>query len=97
MFALALLLGLSVSGAAEAGCLSGGQARSVVASGAVMGPGQIVAGLARQAGVRVMDAVLCERGGAYVYQLTILTGAGTVRNIVVDAQSGTLLAGSLNQ
>lgn len=83
---LPLLAALLVADAqaAEARCLSPGEAQALVGRGAV----QRMSAIARVVGGEIVNAQLCDGGGLLVYQLSVMREGGRVENVVVDATSG---------
>ena len=75
-----LLLTLSMVQPAHAACLSQSQARQAVASGKAAPLGSV----AGRAGGEIVKAQLCQRGGGYVYVLSVLKG-GKVTKVTVNA------------
>jgi uncharacterized membrane protein YkoI len=74
------------------GCLSAAQTRAAVQNGQVAPLGQILAGVRAAApGKIVSTPQLCQFGGQYVYQVTVLKGNGQVTRLTVDAASGSIL------
>jgi uncharacterized membrane protein YkoI len=85
-----LLIPLSAP-VAQADCLSQGEMREVVASGAVVAPaGATRAAQAQSPGAEVTRVLLCRRGGGYVYEITLLQRDGRVVSVTVDGTSGQL-------
>lgn len=87
---LAMILVPLAAPQAQANCLSQGEMREVVASGAVVSP--VVATRAAQSaypGAQVTSVDLCA-GGGYVYQLTLILRDGRVARVAVDGVSGGL-------
>lgn len=83
-FLLALTLSIAAVEAAGAACLSPGEQRAAVQSGAAVRPatvqGQVQGELVR------LD--LCEEGGRLIYVATVLMPGGQVDRVVFDARSG---------
>lgn len=77
----------TLAGAAEAACLSSGEARKRVAAGEAMRLGAV----AGQVDGEVLDAKLCEGGGGLVWRVTVMRDGGEVVVVVVDAASGEIL------
>ena len=73
--------------AAEAACLSAGEARQAVAAGEALRLGAV----ARSVGGDILDAQLCERGGQLVYRLSVMVDGGRVTTVLVDARSGQVM------
>jgi uncharacterized membrane protein YkoI len=91
VLALASLLLLTSAPAAQADCLSQGEMREVVASGAVVGAvGATRAAQSQHAGAEVTRVQLCRRGGGYVYEITLLLRDGRMASVTVDAATGQL-------
>lgn len=87
---LAMILVPLAAAPAQANCLSQGEMREIVASGAVISP--VVATRAAQGaypGAQVTSVDLCVAGG-YVYQLTLILRDGRVARVSVDGASGAL-------
>ncbi len=85
-----LLIPLGVPAAQES-CLSQGEMREVVASGAVVAP--VAATRAAQAqspGAEVTRVDLCRAGGGFVYSVTMLQRDGRVVRVTVDGSSGSV-------
>lgn len=92
LLAAGLVVGLPVGAPAQGACLSGAQARALVASGQVLPLSAVVAGLTRGGTrIEVVDAALCPRGGGHVYRLTVLGPGGRVGHMTVDARTGQTL------
>jgi hypothetical protein len=85
---------LVAAGPAQAACVGGGKARSLVSSGEVQPLGSIVASLRQQSRFEIVGGELCERNGGYVYRLKVLGPRGKVGNVTVDARSGRMLGGA---
>ncbi|MGX1099946.1 PepSY domain-containing protein [Amorphus sp. MBR-141] len=83
-FLLALSLSIAAVQTAAAACLSPGEQRDAVQSGAAVRPaavqGQVQGELVR------LD--LCQDGGRLVYVATVLMPGGQVDRVVFDARSG---------
>ncbi|SCZ24334.1 PepSY domain-containing protein [Afifella marina] len=79
-----LLLSLLVAGEAAAACLGPGEARQVVASGQAVPLSQAL----RRAGIsgEVVDVKLCEAGGGYVYQASVLGPDGRLQRVNIPAR-----------
>ncbi|MDP2734217.1 MAG: hypothetical protein Q8O63_14115 [Hoeflea sp.] len=78
---------------ALAACLAADQARQVLASGGAAAPSHIANVLKQRYGVDVIGSgQLCESGGGYVYQLTVLGPGSHAERLVVDAVSGAVLS-----
>ncbi|WP_208983526.1 PepSY domain-containing protein [Pannonibacter carbonis] len=82
MMRLFLVLALVVASgfSANAACLSQSEAQQVVASGNAQSLGSVAASVQGE----IVRAQLCEEGGRYVYQLSVLKN-GQVTTVVVDA------------
>lgn len=92
---LALLPGLplgSASALAQA-CLSPGETREVVASGAVV-PAHAAMRAAEAAvpGGQATQVDLCGAPGSYVYRIAALTSDGRFVTVVVDARTGQVVS-----
>lgn len=89
--ALAVLSGVGMSGAAAQGCLSTGEARSVVASQNLIPFAQLHGRVAAAAGGgQIVSAQLCGGGGSYFYRVQVLSRGGSVTSLTVDARSGAI-------
>lgn len=79
---LFLVFGLVIAScfSASAACLSQSEAQQVVASGNAQSLGSVAASVQGE----IVRAQLCEEGGRYVYQLSVLKN-GQVTTVVVDA------------
>jgi|JI7StandDraft_1071085.scaffolds.fasta_scaffold35677_2 hypothetical protein len=67
------------------------RARSGVSSGAILPLSSILAGLETRYGGRMIDAELKERRGRMVYKLELITPAGRVLDVEVDAATARIL------
>lgn len=83
-FLLALTLVFAAAQAADAACLSQGEQRDAVASGAAVRP----AAVQGQVQGELLRLELCQEGGRLVYVATVLMPGGQVDRIVFDARSG---------
>lgn len=79
--------------AAQAGCLSQTDMRSVLAAGQALSFAQLRQLIFNQVPGEVVSAQLCFNGSQYVYMVVVQTRGGAYRPLTVDAQSGTILAG----
>lgn len=83
-----LLIPLSAP-VAQADCLSQGEMREVVASGAVVAPASATrTAQAQSPGAEVTRVQLCRQGGGYVYEITLLQRDGRLVGVAVDAATG---------
>ncbi|TVR09705.1 MAG: hypothetical protein EA385_06150 [Salinarimonadaceae bacterium] len=84
----AMILVPLASSPAQANCLSQGEMREVVASGAIVSPVSATrAAQSAHPGAQVTNVDLCDVGG-YIYQMTLLLRDGRVARVVVDGASG---------
>lgn len=82
-----LLVGV-MTATAQAGCLSISASRTAVSQGQALPLSRIAVQVRREGLGQILRAKLCKNGSRYVYRLTILSGNGVVRNLTVDAASG---------
>lgn len=83
-----LLLGASPA-AAQSGCLSGSQIQQAVSSGQILPLNQILARAGIGGGSKVLQPVaVCDRGGQFYYQLSILDKNGNASKLVLHALTG---------
>lgn len=80
-------VGVSAPAAAQSGCLSTDQARSLLQSGQVAPISQLRAQIAPY-GEIVGIPQLCQSGGRYVYIVNVLNRSGQVQRLTVNAGSG---------
>lgn len=75
---------IAVADPAYAACLSDGESRQVVASGQAVPLSTAL----RRAGVQgeVVRVALCQQGGGYVYQLSILQSGGRLQSLTIPAR-----------
>ena len=86
---LALLAGCSLAMARD---LDQDEALALRRDGVILPLEQLLqAALGRYPGARLLEAELEEDDDVYVYEVELLTGEGVVREIKLDAASGTLL------
>lgn len=83
-FLVALTLVFAVAQPAAAACLSQGEQRDAVQSGAAVRPA-VVQG---QVQGELLRLELCDEGGRLIYVATVLMPGGQVDRIVFDARSG---------
>ena len=88
VFALVLL----PAGEAFAGCIKWSDARAVIARNHLKKPGDVRRRAIGRGG-EVVSIKLCKRGGSYVYRLTVIGRKKRVRDVVIDARSGSLVGG----
>ncbi|PLX39071.1 MAG: hypothetical protein C0606_00560 [Hyphomicrobiales bacterium] len=81
---VAIFLTLSVGGAASAACLSKGEMRALINSGAVVR----LAAVRNKIRGEIVNVRLCERGGTLFYRVTVLKGNGNVIRVRFNARSG---------
>lgn len=63
-------------------------ALKAVASGKAVPFNRLIRSLGTSLGGQIIDARLLSRGSMMLYDLTILTDAGSVKHVVVDAKTG---------
>jgi hypothetical protein len=80
----------SMTGPAEAACLSRSEAREALASGQVVSLAQIRGQIAAAVGGNIIGAELCRDGSGYYYDVTVQVG-GAVRRFRVDAATGSII------
>lgn len=79
--------------AQAAGCLSSGEARSAVQSGAALPLSKMLGRIRSSAGGEILPPPkLCDRGGRLVYMVNVLSPGGQVTKLTVDASSGSILS-----
>ncbi len=85
-----LLLGGSVPspGHAQGGCMTFGQARQtgLFARFNLRSAGAVKKAIEARTGGRVVSFLICRAGSGPVYQLTVVTPNGSVRNVTVPAR-----------
>lgn len=79
-FFLLIILVFTTAIPAQAACLSQGQARQVVASGQAASLGSVRGSVRGE----ILKAQLCQRGGGYVYVVTVKNGS-QVSTVTVNA------------
>lgn len=80
------------SGSAEAQtCLSPADARNAVQNGQVISLSQIRGKIAQEAGGQVVSAQLCTTGSEYIYLVNVLSAAGEVKRLTVNAGNGNIV------
>lgn len=83
------ILGPGVANAQS--CLSPAQAREAVQQGQVVPLSRLRGRITQEAGGEVVSAQLCQAGGQYVYLVNVLSAAGEVRRLTVNAGNGSIL------
>jgi len=72
-------------------CLSPSQAREAVQAGQVVPLSQLRGRIMQDAGGEVVSAQLCQANGQYVYLVNVLSAAGEVKRLTVNAGNGSIL------
>lgn len=84
-------MGLGASTAEAQTCLSPADARNAVQNGQVIALSQIRGKIAQQAGGQVVSAQLCTTGNDYIYLVNVLSAAGEVKRLTVNAGNGNIV------
>ena len=87
-----MAVGLATPASAQA-CLSASDARGPLQNGQILPLSQIGPRVAASVGGQVVSAELCQSGGRYVYIVNVLSRAGQVRRLTVDAGTGAIIGG----
>src|SRR5258708_16550297 len=83
--------GLASSAFAD-GCLSPGEARAVAQSGEIVPLSRVIGQIRAAPNGKILPPPqLCNIGGRYAYLVNVLTRAGPVTPLTVDASSGNIL------
>ena len=88
LFAVVLLAGAE----AQAACINWSDAKGVIAKNGLMKPGAVRKRAIQRHG-EVLSINLCRSGGRYVYRMTVIGKKKRVRDITVDARSGSKVGG----
>lgn len=85
---MAVCSGLSAATPAQAGCMPLGAAGGVISQNGLV-PGPVAVNKAQsKGGGKVIKIMLCQNGGSFVYQATVLGKQGAVKNVRVNAKTG---------
>ena len=85
--AMALALGLSVAGPAQAqSCLDNRQIQEAVSSGQIMSLADVLASAGIDGSAEVLSVQVCDEGSGLVYIIGVLTPDGEAQNLVLSAQ-----------
>ena len=89
IFALVLL----PAGEAFARCIKWSDARAVIAKNKLMKPGDVRRRAIRGGGEKSSVLICAKRAVSYVYRLTVIGRKKRVRDVVIDARSGSTISG----
>jgi hypothetical protein len=74
--------------AGEPGCVEWSKAGPVIAQNSLVAANVVYQAVQKRTGGKVVNQVLCNAGGRYVYKLVVLGPTGEVSNVIVDAKTG---------
>ena len=83
--ALALVVGLSCTGLAQAACLNNREIQEAVSSGQIMSLAQVLSSAGIGSNAEVLNVQVCDEGGRLVYIIGVLTPDGEAQNLVLSA------------
>ncbi|BAQ17983.1 hypothetical protein GL4_2549 [Methyloceanibacter caenitepidi] len=86
--AIAAFASLAAVAPAHAGCMPLGSAGGLISKNGLI-PGKAAVNKAQsKGGGKVIKIVLCQNGNSFVYQATVLSNKGDVKNVSVNAKTG---------
>ena len=86
--ALAAVMMTAAVAPAHAGCLPWKSAGAIISQNSLVPGNVIYQKVQSKTGGKVISATLCENGGKFVYKIVVLGKKGDVKNLTVDARTG---------
>jgi len=86
--ALAVVMMTAAVAPAHAGCLPWKSAGAIISQNSLVPGNVIYQKVQSKTGGKVISATLCENGGKFVYKIVVLGKKGDVKNLTVDARTG---------
>jgi len=86
--ALAAVMVTAAVAPAHAGCLPWKSAGAIISQNSLVPGNVIYQKVQSKTGGKVISATLCENGGKFVYKIVVLGKKGDVKNLTVDARTG---------